>query len=568
MANTGTLRIILAGYSGGQAEDIKKILDSRNYITEKADSAEEALEYSYSGRFDMLLVNLLGEGINAPDIISKIRKSARTENLKIIALTPLERGFTAGLRVTATLYKDLNDTEELEKAIRYSVPGAPRLSLTLIAEGDRAYAREIKNIAAACRCDGLIVEDADLLPQKLSESPADLLIIDPALSGMKGFGILKKMRGDKRLSELPVIINSSLKINGYQECGALTGLPEITAEEIPPELLIKVIKELTDTRKAFSEERKPVVLIADDQPELLYIMKQFLTKSGFETVAAEDGKEALRAVFAKSPDIIVLDYLMPHKNGLEITKILKDNPLFAHIPIVICTGYSDKQTKLQGLAMGVDDYLIKPVDLDELIVRLKMILKRNKLVLDTNPLSKLPGNPSIQSRVEKTIQSGAKFAVLYLDLNNFKAYNDTYGFEAGDRVIKATANLLVKLTIKSEDSKDFIGHIGGDDFIIVTSYGRGEKLAAEIVSEYDKIAPSFYNETDRENGFIISTDRSGNIKKFPLVSISVGLVTNGRRKLESLAQISNIGAELKKCAKARCAGSCFVSEDTNKKRQP
>ncbi|OGR69298.1 MAG: hypothetical protein A2081_05580 [Elusimicrobia bacterium GWC2_61_19] len=279
-------------------------------------------------------------------------------------------------------------------------------------------------------------------------------------------------------------------------------------------------------------------------------MKEMVEAAGFDVCTANDGVEALTAVFENNPDIIVLDHNMPRKDGLEVAQDLKNNPIFAHIPIIIVTGAGDKRTKLKGLSMGIDDYLIKPVDTDELIARIRMILKRNKQVLDTNPLSKLPGNPSIQARVERELQKGGAFAVLYLDLNNFKAYNDTYGFEAGDRVLKATANLLVKLTIQNENSEDFIGHIGGDDFIVVTDYARAEDLARRIAAAFDEIAPSFYSKADRDRGHIVSTDRQGDIKKFPFLSISIGIVQNKTRTLHSFAQVSNIGTELKKGAKA------------------
>ncbi|OGR43521.1 MAG: hypothetical protein A2X28_01045 [Elusimicrobia bacterium GWA2_56_46] len=280
-------------------------------------------------------------------------------------------------------------------------------------------------------------------------------------------------------------------------------------------------------------------------------MKETVEAAGFEVFIASDGREALRVIFETHPDIAVLDYNMPLKDGLTVAQDLKDNPLFAHIPIIICTAYGEKKTKLKGLSMGIDDYLIKPVDTDELVARIRMILKRNKQVLDTNPLSKLPGNPSIQARVEREIRQGSSFAVLYLDLNNFKAFNDIYGFEAGDRVLKATANLLVKLTIRNENSRDFIGHIGGDDFIIITEFGKAEELAGRIAAAFDEISPSFYTREDRERGHIVSTDRQGNIKQFPFLSISIGIVHNTIRPLASFAQVSNIGSELKKAAKGR-----------------
>jgi diguanylate cyclase (GGDEF)-like protein len=289
-------------------------------------------------------------------------------------------------------------------------------------------------------------------------------------------------------------------------------------------------------------------------------MKEMIEDAGFEVFTANDGVEAMTAVFECNPDIIVLDYNMPRKDGLAVAEDLKNNPLFAHIPIIIVTGAGDKKTKMKGLGMGIDDYLIKPVDTEELIARIRMILKRNKQVLDTNPLSKLPGNPSIQARVEREIQKNHEFAVLYLDLNNFKAYNDTYGFEAGDRILKATANLLVKLTIQNENSEDFIGHIGGDDFIVVTRYANSEELAKRIVSAFDEIAPSFYSKADRERGHIVSTDRQGNIKNFPFLSIAIGIVHNHTRPLASFAQVSNIGTELKKGAKRTDNKSNYIMD--------
>lgn len=300
------------------------------------------------------------------------------------------------------------------------------------------------------------------------------------------------------------------------------------------------------------------ILIAEDQIELLFLLKQVFEHSGFTVCIAEDGQEALNKVFSFQPDLIILDYKMPMLNGLQVTEALKNNPLFLHIPIIICTAYGDKEAKLKGLTMGIDDYLIKPVDTDELLTRVRMILKRNKQVLDTNPLTKLPGNPSIHASIERRIIEKSKFAVLYIDLNNFKAYNDKYGFDAGDRVLKTTANILVKQIIHGADSRDFIGNIGGDDFIVVTDYSGCIEMAEGIIKTFDKITHSFYTKEDSQRGYIVSTDRQGNVKNFPLLSVAIGIVHNNLRPITSFAQVSNIGAELKKYAKKSAKSSYII----------
>ncbi len=201
--------------------------------------------------------------------------------------------------------------------------------------------------------------------------------------------------------------------------------------------------------------------------------------------------------------------------------------------------------------------MIKPVDTDELIARIRMIMKRTRQVLDSNPLTKLPGNPSIQANIERRLSRKEKFAVLYLDLNNFKAFNDIYGFEAGDKVIKSAATLIVNRTKNSEGGEAFIGHIGGDDFISVCSYDSAEEISRSIIRDFDAIAPSFYSEEDRTRGYIVTEDRLGKMQKFPLISISIGIVHNKDKDLTSFTQISEIGSELKHRAKQE-GGSAYI----------
>lgn len=302
---------------------------------------------------------------------------------------------------------------------------------------------------------------------------------------------------------------------------------------------------------------KPRILLADDEPDLLLLMKETLEREGFAVSTAEDGAEALLAIRKDPPDIAVLDLNMPNLDGFGVCRQLREDPAFEHLPVIILSAAGNRDNRVQGLNLGVDDFITKSIDIHELLARIRMILRRNKQGLDANPLTRLPGNISIETRIEEALAAGRQLAVLYLDLNQFKSYNDAYGYDAGDHVIKAAAQLLLKLT-RANGSQDFLGHIGGDDFIILTDPVRMEPLAERIIKEFDALSPTFYNEEDRKRGRIISTDRQGALKEFPLLSISIGICHNGQRTLNSYAQISQLGTELKKAAKKLTGSACVV----------
>ena len=294
-------------------------------------------------------------------------------------------------------------------------------------------------------------------------------------------------------------------------------------------------------------EHKAKILLADDNAAIRHLVSEILTDAGFNVVTAEDGQDALDKIYKENPDLLILDYEMPRKNGFEVVQDVRSHTGYLQTPIIIFTAVTDKETKMQGLGLDIDDYLTKPADADEVVARVKLLLKRNKQKMDSNPLTKLPGNPSIQARIEQEIKSGRKFAVLYCDLNNFKAFNDKYGFGEGDKVLLATANILVRSA--QQDPTSFVGNIGGDDFIIVCGLEHAEKMAQQIVAEVTEMAPTFYNEDDKNQGYMVSVNRRGETEKFNFLSIGIGIVHNSLKDLTSFAQVSNIGSELKCLAK-------------------
>ncbi len=185
-------------------------------------------------------------------------------------------------------------------------------------------------------------------------------------------------------------------------------------------------------------------------------------------------------------------------------------------------------------------------------------LKKMKAVAeDANPLTKLPGNIMIRNEVEGKIKNNKNFLVIHCDLDNFKAFNDKYGIEAGDRAIKLTADIFREAAAKKGNKNDFVGHEGGDDFLLLTTPEKGKDMADYIIAEFDRQVKAFYSKEDIELGYIEAKSRQGDVRRFPLMSVSLSGVTNQIRPITSYAEAANIAAEVKKKTKAM-EGSCFL----------
>ncbi|MBI3288681.1 MAG: response regulator, partial [Elusimicrobia bacterium] len=218
------------------------------------------------------------------------------------------------------------------------------------------------------------------------------------------------------------------------------------------------------------------ILIADDLPDLLQALKETLEREGFLVTAVPDGESALESIRSQAPDIAVLDMKMPRMSGFDVCRALREDPLLENLPVIILSASGTRDSKVAGLDLGADDFITKPVDVKELLARIRMILKRSRQGLDANPLTRLPGNLAIESRIDRAVADERPLAVLYIDLNQFKAYNDVYGYDEGDKVLKGLSRVLVD-QLRNEGGADFVGHIGGDDFIVLSSPDKMEPLS-------------------------------------------------------------------------------------------
>jgi diguanylate cyclase (GGDEF)-like protein len=214
------------------------------------------------------------------------------------------------------------------------------------------------------------------------------------------------------------------------------------------------------------------------------------------------------------------------------------------------TAQGNEDDKLTGLELGADDYILKPFNPRELISRVNNTLRRIDRNRRANPLTGLHGNLEIQMEINYRIARETPFAVIYLDMDNFKAFNDVYGFASGDRAIKMTADIITDNVHILGSQCDFIGHIGGDDFIAITKPAHASKICDGIVNDFDKKIQTLYSDIDRKNGYITTMNRQGDMINYPIISISIAVVTSEHRKLVNHIQVAEIAAEVKKKTKS------------------
>jgi diguanylate cyclase (GGDEF)-like protein len=212
---------------------------------------------------------------------------------------------------------------------------------------------------------------------------------------------------------------------------------------------------------------------------------------------------------------------------------------------------------MQALNMTVQYYILKPIDEQYFYFTVKNMIDFVTINRRVSPLTGLPGNVQIQAEMKKRLLNHEEFAVLYFDLDNFKAYNDVYGFSNGDEVIKFTAKTIVKNVHNIPSGDNFVGHIGGDDFVAIIEKYDYDSLCKIIINEFDENVYTFYTEEDVERGFVEVANRRGIIEEFPIVSISIGVVEVGKNSFHNPLEIGEISAQVKHRAK-EILGSTYI----------
>src|SRR5213593_1139713 len=242
------------------------------------------------------------------------------------------------------------------------------------------------------------------------------------------------------------------------------------------------------------------VLVVDDDPDVARFVEVNLRSAGYEVTVASNGEEGFDKAVELRPDLVLLDVMMPKLDGFEVAQRLRRDPRTSSSSIIMLTAKALSSDKVLGLSSGADDYIIKPFDPVELLARVKGTLRRAREMRALSPLTGLPGNIRVQEEIRRQVAEDEPFAVLYCDLDYFKAYNDYYGFVRGDRAIQALARLLTEVVHEAAGPRGFVGHVGGDDFVVIVDPEVAEPAAQQVCRRFDALVPELYDRIDAERG--------------------------------------------------------------------
>jgi CheY-like chemotaxis protein len=304
---------------------------------------------------------------------------------------------------------------------------------------------------------------------------------------------------------------------------------------------------------------KGKVLAVDDSKLFRDMLGQILKERGYEPRVASSGVEALEIAAEESPDVVLVDLTLPDIDGFEVCKHLRSDPCTHGIPILVITSLEESGFEVMAIDAGADDFIVKPVDPLVLDARISMIIRRMRRERLANPLTGLPGNVLIEQEVACRLSRGAIFALNYADLDDFKNYNDRYGYQRGDECLLLAAH-VIEFAVRGEGNKeDFVGHVGGDDFVYITTPDKCEAIGKRIISDFDSAIPGLYDDKTRQRGFFVATDRLGHRHKIPVVTISIATVDSEKKEFTSSIEMVDAVTRLKSYAK-KLEGSVYVKE--------
>lgn len=299
-----------------------------------------------------------------------------------------------------------------------------------------------------------------------------------------------------------------------------------------------------------------VYIIDDDETSILVFKELFREDKQYKFVSVNT--DSIDVALKNIPSLIVINEDAVDVDVVKLCRKIRKDENNMITPVIVVSSNSSRMHRMEILNEAVEYFIKKPVDEGYLYYTVKNLTRLLAINRRVSPLTGLPGNVQIQAELKKHLMKQEEFSVMYLDLDNFKAYNDEYGFLKGDEVIKYTANVITKCIHNDFNQIGFVGHIGGDDFIAVVPYKDTEALCQQIIARFDKGIKSFYNEADIENGYIEIANRKGIVEKFPLVSISIAVVVADKNRFDNILEIGDVSAQVKHAVKSVLGSSYAI----------
>jgi diguanylate cyclase (GGDEF)-like protein len=296
-----------------------------------------------------------------------------------------------------------------------------------------------------------------------------------------------------------------------------------------------------------------VVIISRDIV-LSSILQRLL--SAFDVTCFKDITASFDLIYNSQPSLVVIEIERQDAPAVRMINDLKSDPVFGRLPIVAI--FPDDFSVTSWDKLLVDDFVWRSDMEQKILLQVQLCLARAERMVEINPLTRLPGNITISRQIKTRIDNGETFALAYADLDFFKPFNDKYGFGRGDEVLKMVGRLILNIVREQQPHGSFIGHIGGDDFVFIMDVDLVEATAAQIISYYQQIVPTFYDTDDRSRGAIASVDREGQQKTFPLMSISIGIAHNRLRSFIHYGEMIEVASDMKKHAKGKKGNSYSI----------
>ena len=298
------------------------------------------------------------------------------------------------------------------------------------------------------------------------------------------------------------------------------------------------------------------ILIIDDSEQLIEKLKRIFEMEKdyiFKNIFSQDIEDSIRDI----PDLIIINEDNIKNEVINICDYIRNYADNTITPIMVISSNFEKEHRIEILKNDIQYYIKSPVDDDYIYYTIRNIIKLMSSNRKVSPLTGLPGNLQIQVELKKRLLKKEEFAILYFDLDNFKEYNDTYGFMKGDEVIKFTAKTILKTMNNYKIENSFVGHIGGDDFVGIISDVDYDTLCQDIIIKFDTNIKEYFNEEDILRGYLEVANRKGIIEQFPITSISIGVVRVSPNEYENPLEIGEVGAQVKHLAKTQI-GSAYV----------
>jgi diguanylate cyclase (GGDEF)-like protein len=287
------------------------------------------------------------------------------------------------------------------------------------------------------------------------------------------------------------------------------------------------------------------ILVVEDDNDISNMLKIYFSAQGYEVTVAGRGNDALERTRKQLPNVIVLDIMLPDIDGYEVCTRLRRTLRTSHVPIIFLTQKDERSDRIAGLELGADDYITKPFDIEELRLRVQGAMRRAERESLTNPTTGLPSGKMIEEQL-RSLMRRKDWGLLYVGIADMDAFTDLYGFVAGDEVLRFAALLLGEVDDKLGGSDDFIGHIGGDDFILITTEGRATAVAEAVMQRFNQEIGSHYSFKDRERGSIVVKDADGKERQASLMKLCAGVILAKDNDFTDIREITEVAAEARR----------------------